>query len=164
MRGHLLCLILTMKDMSKIDAKKWMTGLQAQHGCIATGSSHRQWKFSCSCRLSDTTMQRIPMARQISKHRNIQHLQAQMVTSYHNFWTSEHYAYCIHYCSWQPNTQSQPLNLLFNILSCFPHHTCYSSLITTYEVLPKSPQNLNDARKSRVVQLCAARYCKLHPL
>jgi hypothetical protein len=51
---------------------------------------------------------------------------------------------------------SQFLNIrtlcpLHHILSCFPHHTCYSSLITTYEVLPKSPRNLNDARKSFVV-------------
>lgn len=74
MRGHLLCFILIMKDMSKNDATKWMTGLQAQYGCTAIGSSHRQWQFSCSCRLSDTTMQRTPTARQISKHRNIQHL------------------------------------------------------------------------------------------
>jgi len=36
--------------------------------------------------------------------------------------------------------------------------------ILIHEVLPKSPQNLNAAKKMLVVQFCAARYCELYPL
>jgi len=51
MRGHLLCLILIKKDMSKNYAIKWMTGLQAQHGCTAIGSGSA-WLYSYRFRLS----------------------------------------------------------------------------------------------------------------